>query len=55
MKPFAQKMNELTPEMVELVDRVIDAHGGDATQLVGILLDLEAAVERHYIPEPAAY
>ena len=55
MKPFSQKMNELTPEMVELVDRVIDAHGGDATQLVGILLDLEAAVERHYIPEPAAY
>ena len=55
MKPFAQKLNELTPELVALVDDVIARHGGDPTQLVGILLDLEAGVERHYIPEPAAY
>ena len=55
MKPFAHKLNELTPEMVELVDGIIAQHQGDPTQLVGILLDLETAVERHYIPEPAAY
>ena len=55
MKPFAQKLNELTPELVALVDDVIARHNGDPTQLVGILLDLEAGVERHYIPEPAAY
>lgn len=55
MKPFAQKLDELTPEMVFLVDSIVEKHDGDATQLVGILLDLEAAVERHYIPEPAAY
>ena len=55
MKPFAQKLNELTPELVALVDDVIARHGGDPTRLVGILLDLEAGVERHYIPEPAAY
>ncbi|NCE63764.1 NAD(P)H-dependent oxidoreductase subunit E [Pseudoflavonifractor sp. 524-17] len=55
MKPFAKKLTELTPEMVSLVDEIIASHDGDATQLVGILLDLEAAVERHYIPEPAAY
>ena len=55
MKPFAQKLDELTPEMVSLVDSIVEKHDGDATQLVGILLDLEAAVERHYIPEPAAY
>ena len=40
---------------VALVDDVIARHNGDPTQLVGILLDLEAGVERHYIPEPAAY
>lgn len=55
MKPFAQKLDELTPEMVSLVDSIVEKHDGDATQLVGILLDLEASVERHYIPEPAAY
>ena len=55
MKPFAQKLDELTPEMVFLVDSIVEKHDGDATQLVGILLDLEAAVERNYIPEPAAY
>ena len=55
MKPFAQKLDELTPEMVSLVDSIVEKHDGDATQLVGILLDLEAAVEHHYIPEPAAY
>lgn len=45
MKPFAQKLNELTPELVALVDDVIARHNGDPTQLVGILLDLEAGVE----------
>ena len=55
MKPFVQKLNELTPEMVALVDQVVDAHGGDPTQLVGILLDIQDGVERHYIPESAAY
>lgn len=55
MKPFAHKLNELTPEMVSLVDEIVSAHDDDATQLVGILLDLEAAIERHYIPQPAAY
>ena len=55
MKPFVQKLNELTPEMVALVDQVVDAHGGDPTQLVCILLDIQDGVERHYIPESAAY
>ena len=55
MKPFVQKLDELTPEMVALVDRIVAEHGNDATQLVGILMDLQDEVERHYIPEPAAY
>lgn len=55
MKPFAQKSDELTPELVAAIDRIVEQHNSDPTQLVGILLDVEAAVERHYIPEPAAY
>ena len=55
MKPFVQKLDELTPEMVALVDRVVEEHQNDPTQLVGILLDIQDGVERHYIPEPVAY
>lgn len=55
MKPFAQKTAELPPELAAAIDEIIAAHGGDSTQLVGILLEVEAAVERHYIPQAAAY
>ena len=55
MKPFTQTTETLTPELAERIDRILADHDGDATQLVGILLDVEAAVERHYIPEAAAY
>ena len=55
MKPFTQTTETLTPELADRIDRILADHDGDATQLVGILLDVEAAVERHYIPEAAAY
>lgn len=55
MKPFTQKNAELPPELAAAIDGVIARHDHDSTQLVGILLDVEAAVERHYIPEAAAY
>ena len=35
--------------------RDLAAHGEIPPSWLGILLDLETAVERHYIPEPAAY
>lgn len=55
MKPFTQAAETLDQELAEKIDGILAAHGGDPTQLVGILLDVEAAVERHYIPESAAY
>ena len=55
MKPFTQAADVLDKELADKIDGIISAHNGDATQLVGILLDVEAAVERHYIPESAAY
>ena len=50
MKPFTQAADVLDKELADKIDGIISAHNGDATQLVGILLDVEAAVERHYIP-----
>ena len=55
MKPFTQAADTLDQELADKIDGILAAHDGDPTQLVGILLDVEAAVERHYIPEAAAY
>ena len=46
MKPFSQAAYVLDKELADKIDGIISAHNGDATQLVGILLDVEAAVER---------
>ncbi len=37
------------------IDAVMDAHDHDATQIVGILLDVQDAIEQQYIPEPVAF
>lgn len=50
MKPFTQTADTLDQELADKIDGILAAHGEDPTQLVGILLDVEAAVERHYIP-----
>ena len=55
MKPFTQTADTLDQELADKIDGILAAHCEDPTQLVGILLDVEAAVERHYIPEAAAY
>lgn len=54
MKPFAQKGEVLTPTLAHAIDTILANHNGDATQLVGILLDVQDAVEHHYIPEDVA-
>lgn len=55
MRPFTKAADSLDRALADKIDGILAAHGGDPTQLVGILLDVEAAVERHYIPEPAAW
>ena len=55
MKPFTQTADTLDQELADKIDGILAAHGEDPTQLVGILLDVEAAVERHYIPESQVY
>lgn len=55
MKPFEFEPEELTEEMRSAIDRVLEAHSFDGTDLVSILLDVEAAIERRYISRPASY
>ena len=54
MKPFDSMPAELTADGKAAIDRIIAEHNGDATQLVGILLSVQAAEERKYISRPAA-
>ena len=37
------------------IDRVMEAHDHDATQIVGILLDVQDAIEQQYVPQPVAF
>ncbi|MCI9472844.1 MAG: NAD(P)H-dependent oxidoreductase subunit E [Flavonifractor sp.] len=54
MKPFDPTPDTLTPEGMAVIDGIILSHSGDSTQLVGILLDIQAAGERKYISRSAA-
>lgn len=42
-------------ELQAKIDLVLDAHDYDATQIVGILLEVQELNEMHYVPEPVAY
>ncbi len=55
MRPFEIETEELTDEVRQSIDGILAAHGNDGTQLIGILLDVEAVMERHYISRPVAY
>ena len=49
------RIEDLDPATREKIDRVIEAHAYDATQIVGILLDVQDLFKLHYVPETAAY
>ena len=48
---FKMKEQILTKELVEQIDLILFSHNNDASQLVGILLDIQAIIPRQYIPE----
>lgn len=54
MKPFDPTPDVLTAGDMATIDRIIAEHNSDSTQLVGILLDVQAAGEGKYISRPAA-
>jgi len=45
----------LPDELQARIDLVLESHDNDATQIVGILLEVQELSERHYVPEPVAY
>lgn len=54
MKPFDTTPAVLTADDKIGIDRIISDHDSDPTQLVGILLDIQAAAERKYISKAVA-
>lgn len=54
MNQFEPADSQLTPGEAAAVDQIIADHAGDPTQLVGILLEVQAASERRYISQSAA-
>ncbi len=54
MKPFDTKPAVLTADDKAAIDRILADHRNDPTELVGILLAVQAASERKYISRPVA-
>ena len=54
MKPFDPTPSGLTEEDKAIISGIIANHDNDPTQLVGILLDVQAASERKHISKPVA-
>lgn len=50
-----QREFDLTQALMTEIDEVMEAHDQDATQIVGILLDVQDRIERQYIPEKVAF
>ena len=43
------------PELAQKIDHVLDAHDHDATQIVGVLLDVQDLIAEQYVPESVAF
>lgn len=46
---------ELTDELKEKIDNILQAHDYDYTQIVGILVEVQEQIPPHYIPKIVAY
>ncbi|MGP1366771.1 MAG: NADH-quinone oxidoreductase subunit NuoE family protein [Schwartzia sp. (in: firmicutes)] len=55
MQRDPQMAFDLTEALKTEIDEVMEAHDRDATQIVGILLDVQDRIERQYIPEKVAF
>lgn len=54
MKPFVNEPDVLTSELARTIDEIVVLHDSDPHELIPILLELQQAVERKYIPIPAS-
>ena len=51
----SQNGSAIPKEMLSKIDQVLESHDNDFTQIVGILLEVQALHELHYVPEPVSY
>ena len=45
----------ITDELARKIDRVLDEHEHDATQIVGVLLDVQDLIDQQYVPQSVAF
>ena len=45
----------ITDELARKIDRVLDEHEHDATQIVGVLLDVQDLIDQQYVPQAVAF
>ena len=45
----------ITDELARDIDRVLDEHEHDATQIVGVLLDVQDLIDQRYVPQSVAF
>lgn len=55
MNRFTKKNQGLDKALAKKINNIIVEHDNDNTQLIGILLDIQSVIERHYIPEEVSY
>ncbi|TCS80092.1 NAD(P)H-dependent oxidoreductase subunit E [Pectinatus cerevisiiphilus] len=46
---------ELTDELKIKIDKILDDHHHDFTQIVGVLIDVQDEIPQHYIPKVVAF
>ena len=55
MQTEAKPAFPITEELANQIDRVLTAHDHDATQIVGILLEVQGLIPQQYVPESVAF
>ena len=55
MQTEAKPAFPITEELANQIDRILTAHDHDATQIVGILLEVQGLIPQQYVPESVAF
>ena len=55
MQTEAKPAFPITEKLANQIDRVLTAHDHDATQIVGILLEVQGLIPQQYVPESVAF
>ena len=55
MQTEAKQAFSISDELANQIDQVLAAHDHDATQIVGILLEVQDLIPQQYVPEAVAF